>query len=386
MESAEVFKPFPMEEYKSLYLVSSKGEIYSKKVKRYIKTTVTNNHNVCDIEAIKYRVDELVATAFYGNSDLYLEHIDGNLSNDQAKNLTWIEIIEYLKNRFGCEWKKIQDFEHFCISTTGKVWSIKMEQLLKSHNNNLYEGVVLHKDNKTFGKKIHRLVAENFIPNPDNLPIVNHIDGNKLNNNLENLEWVTNKENVLHGLTLGPRKAPRQIIYSKLPNFSVELECLLDYYITIDGKIYSKNNRGYLNLAISDGGYYCINIKKKKYYAHRLVAMAYLDTPPPEKNQVNHIDGNKLNNHVSNLEWVTHNENSKHSKQTNPQQYAHLQKKVAMKDINTGEIIKIFNGLKEAAKFTKVNSGSICRVCKGRQKTAGGYKWEYIEEESRSDV
>lgn len=50
---------------------------------------------------------------------------------------------------------------------------------------------------------VHRLIASCFIPNPQNLPEVNHIDGNKLNNQVENLEWVTTRQNQLHAIAMG---------------------------------------------------------------------------------------------------------------------------------------------------------------------------------------
>ena len=63
-----------------------------------------------------------------------------------------------------------------------------------------YLGVTLTKDKKRFSKKVHRLVAEAFIPNPDMKPQINHIDCNKKNNSVDNLEWVTSRENVIHAV------------------------------------------------------------------------------------------------------------------------------------------------------------------------------------------
>lgn len=61
-----------------------------------------------------------------------------------------------------------------------------------------YPVVGLYKKSKGNQRKVHRLVALAFIPNPENKPAVNHRDGNKQNNNIENLEWVTNRENTNH--------------------------------------------------------------------------------------------------------------------------------------------------------------------------------------------
>lgn len=70
---------------------------------------------------------------------------------------------------------------------------------MKTHlNSHGYEVVYFYKDNINKCKKVHRLVAEAFIINQKNKPCVNHIDGNKKNNHVENLEWVTYTENMLH--------------------------------------------------------------------------------------------------------------------------------------------------------------------------------------------
>jgi len=75
--------------------------------------------------------------------------------------------------------------------------------ILKPINDNGYLVVSLHKNKKQTKSLIHRIVAESFLPNPYNLPEVNHIDGNKLNNNVENLEWCTSKYNSVHAQRLG---------------------------------------------------------------------------------------------------------------------------------------------------------------------------------------
>jgi len=86
-----------------------------------------------------------------------------------------------------------------------------------------------------------------------------------------------------------------------------------EYYITKDGKVFrngterktSLSNKGYARVGI------CVNNKRKMYYLHRLVAYLYVDNLQ-NKPCVNHIDGDKLNNHYNNLEWVSHKENIEH--------------------------------------------------------------------------
>ena len=69
---------------------------------------------------------------------------------------------------------------------------------------------------------VHRLVAEKYIPNPDNLPQVNHKDGNKLNNSVENLEWVSNQQNRNHAVETGLHLSGEACSWSKLDWEKVE--------------------------------------------------------------------------------------------------------------------------------------------------------------------
>ncbi len=95
---------------------------------------------------------------------------------------------------------KIKDFEDYTIDKNGNVFSIRKDKYLKPYldRKNGYLSVALYKDGTHKNYRVHRLVAETFIPNPSNLPQVNHIDGNKLNNNVDNLEWCTSKQNIQH--------------------------------------------------------------------------------------------------------------------------------------------------------------------------------------------
>lgn len=87
-----------------------------------------------------------------------------------------------------------------------------------------YTQTVLYKDGKDYPFQVHRLIAETFIPNPDNLPYVNHKDGNKHNNHVDNLEWVTASQNSRHAIKTGlynaPKVAPGREMFSFLKGYN----------------------------------------------------------------------------------------------------------------------------------------------------------------------
>lgn len=96
--------------------------------------------------------------------------------------------------------KEIKDFPGYYISNFGRLYSCKKEKFL-SPCDDKHGYLMLHlwKNNKQYVRKIHRLVAESFIENPENLSDVNHKDENKTNNYVENLEWCSRQYNLNYG-------------------------------------------------------------------------------------------------------------------------------------------------------------------------------------------
>lgn len=105
------------------------------------------------------------------------------------------------------KWKNIERFEgKYSISENAEIRNNGTNKVLKQTLGKTgYWTVVIrpYGRGKCFCLKIHKEYAKLFIPNPDNKPFINHKDGNKLNNSLENLEWVTHSENVLHAYRTG---------------------------------------------------------------------------------------------------------------------------------------------------------------------------------------
>ena len=113
------------------------------------------------------------------------------------------------------EWKSLVGYEgRYEVSNTGLIRSIRtnhgkyQKRIIKPFirsNTCKYQYINLTVKNHTFKEAVHRAIAKAFIDNPENKPMVNHIDGNKLNNNVYNLEWVTCSENHKHAFSIGLR-------------------------------------------------------------------------------------------------------------------------------------------------------------------------------------
>lgn len=169
----------------------------------------------------------------------------------------------------------------------------------------------------------------------------------------------------------------------------------LNYRQTGKEKVLSsgRNRDGYLRISLYKEG------KVKRFIIHRLVAHMFIYNNDKEhKTEVNHIDENKENNFVDNLEWTTPKQNSNHGTrnkrvseamkgENNPMYGVHRYgknapntKRVAQYDLN-GNIIKIWDCAKQVTKELGIDNSSIGKCCRGKQKSAGGYIWKYYTEE-----
>lgn len=150
-------------------------------------------------------------------------------------------------------------------------------------------------------------------------------------------------------------------------------------------KYHHKREQILKNKLTKDGYYETTLFKngKAKYIrTHRLVAFAFIPNTF-NKEQINHIDGNKLNNCVENLEWCTLQENKDHAIRTGLQDFIGEKnpkaKSVIQYDLNNNEIAR-FKTLREAMNKTGVLENKISTVCNHHRKTAGGYIWKFESE------
>lgn len=207
-------------------------------------------------------------------------------------------------------WKNIKGYEgKYQISSYGRVKSLKgyhgedRVYILKPHTStNLsinYSYVTLWLNCKSKKLSVHRLVAEHFIPNPLNKPFINHIDNNPQNNNMSNLEWCTQKENIQHSLKQGRRTQNTQkamILLAtkrKQEAFNEAKNLLKDCFINLEHKNSDKSNKrkAFITFKCSQ----CSNITTMRYDAFKKRLC--------NSNNVITLCGSCLRSHLTTLQW-----------------------------------------------------------------------------------
>lgn len=195
--------------YEKLYEVSDKGQVHSKKTGKYLKPYQGQVYLRKDGQTNTVWIFDLVAAAFgYDVNDIYPR--DGDKSNFNLSNVGVVSEFKPISD--DAEWRYIPGYEGFYqASVHGEIRSVdrvvrekrttkfrKGTTIQPSIGKDGYYHVLLSVLQEQKLCSVHRLVASAFIANPDDKPQVNHIDGNRLNNDVSNLEWVTQSENMQH--------------------------------------------------------------------------------------------------------------------------------------------------------------------------------------------
>jgi hypothetical protein len=328
---------------------------------------------------------------------------------------------------------KIPSHDNYEITKSGNVYSKTTKKWLKKRFTRGYHNVALYENGKITYYSVHRLVAIVFLPNPNNLPLVNHKDGNKFNNNVDNLEWISHSDNCKHARDTGITSARSlksvqevdkdgniiktytsikeaaentgcsptnigQVCKGKLQTTGgrrwkyveeeevpdkdkimkrwKQIEEFPNYYVSKRGKVFSVKFNIFIKPYISLSGYEMILIKqgnvKRHESVHRLVAKLYLDNPD-DYGLVNHKDGNKTNNYYRNLEWCNHKQNLEHAMDSGLNK---LRKAVIKLDKDGNEICK-YKSIKDAAKAENEHAVYISNCCRGLRDEVSGYKYKF---------
>lgn len=153
------------------------------------------------------------------------------------------------------------------------------------------------------------------------------------------------------------------------------------YQVSNFGNLYSNYVKRNLQLSLDECGYKQVILVKngvrKRHLLHRLVAQVFIPNNE-NKPQVNHIDENKTNNNVSNLEWVTSKENINHGTRTERQIYTQRIIQKSRPVICSNGVI--YRSTREASRLLGLDNGSLNKVLKGNRKTVGGFTFEYKED------
>lgn len=156
------------------------------------------------------------------------------------------------------------------------------------------------------------------------------------------------------------------------------------YGVSENGRVVNIRTGKVLKGARKKSGYLMVTLhgdcgEKRDFLVHRLVALAFVPRPDSlEPLEVNHINGDKMDNDASNLEWISHNENLKHAYEAGLREDDVSARRVRATNIVTGESM-VFPSIYKAARFLRISQGNICMCCKGIRPYASGYFWEYEE-------
>lgn len=346
MEEWHVINDFPN------YSVSNLGNVMNNKTNKLLKLcnksgyyhislTNKNSHKT-------FKVHRLVALTFIENDEdkPQVNHKDKNKLNNNISNLEWVTHKENCQHKsIGLIYKSNKNKPILRLN--------KNNEMLQKYNSIEDAGQWVLENNLTSSSHNGRNAIGNCVNS-----LSNSAYGYKWkyveNNSLENEEW-------------------REINLKKI--FGESCEWNKTYFVSNLGRF--KNSYGTImdNYKVNENGYIRIYIYKKTFTLHRLVALTFL-VNPENKEQVNHKDGNKLNNSVQNLEWCSNKENQIHKFQNGLGN--NYTRKIGQYDLNDN-LIKEYESIISASKEVNISPSSIKGVLKNYRKTSAGFIWKYLD-------
>lgn len=223
-------------------------------------------------------------------------------------------------------------------------------------------------DGKKYTKTIHRLVASAFCAKEIDRSVVNHIDGNKCNNNYKNLEWCTPSENTKHAIKIGTMKIRSGFLMSEEARTKMSLfqsgrkrseETKKKMSVAFRGRVVSEETK--IKISIANTGKVTSDLTKQKL--SDAMKNRYVSNETREKLRI--ASSGRI------VSDDTKKKLSEVAKNRDRSGYKPFCKKVALIDSN-GNILRVFNSMVEASIETLTNKDSISKVCNGKNKTANG--------------
>ena len=337
------------------YQVSTFGNVRNVERNKLMRLTKKGGYHLVDLtnDEIRkpFRVHRLVAMAFIENLENKLEvnHKDKDKLNNCVTNLEWNTRKENM----------IHAKANVVIKTNKNKRVIRV-------NPETNESLETYDSIELAGKWAYDTGLTKTVHNGRNA-IGNCIQG--LSKKAYGYKWVLENTNEdLEG------EVWKEVVLDKVDQSKVDIS--KKYFISNLGRY--KNASGIITekYKVNDNGYMRVFIYYKTYSLHRLVALAFIENPE-NKSQVNHKDGNKLNNAISNLEWCTNQENQIHKVQTGLGN--NFTRKITQYDLKMDKI-KDFDSIVGASKELNIGKSNIRGVLSGYRKTAGGFIFKYLEE------
>lgn len=269
---------------------------------------------------------------------------------------------------------------NYKISSYGRVYNTKTNKFVKgTRNRNEYHSTQLSLNGKPVTFPTHRLVALTFLPNPNNHTVVDHIDRDKFNNHVENLRWVSVKENANNKER--KKKNAKTCYYDGDLSTFEEVAGLNGKFLVNKNGLFIKSNTYRVIKGGERNGYRRLLCDGKWHSMHRLVWETF--NGPIENNMViDHINGIRDDNRLENLRLVSQSENVENGYNNGHSS----QKKIYQYSLN-GDFLAAFDRLYQATEVTKTSAPAISSAAK-RGGTCGGFLWSFKEltDEEISDL